>query len=1331
MSAEEGSVRASVRRARPVTDGCSQRDRFPEPLREGYFAPNELELEDLITYMARVAGNLRFDPPPGAGFATPPASSGGRSDWSDLFTDEPLVTLAEIASLKVPAERARLLRLRDPAASARVVNHLGEQLLHWRRTLDRRATLELEGVRRALDDAVDELADVWAVPVNAGRKARSEAGAEARPDARPEAAFVPAWSAFAGLQRGGPEVVAVPKSEGAAPQREGAELEHLTNAGDRVLGMIAPLQEECRSLLERLLHGGRTEPALALLISFLRLAGLARDRMNAFPRRRLEFYYLDVLGFSPLPRIPDHAWVSLAPAPGIREVVVPAATRFGAGRGPENRDVVFRSDREMRITDARVASLCGLVLERDPLVSPERELGYASALSTRRVEPAAGVEVKGDASRAGGAGARALFDAVDGVAPGAAAAAEVGFAVASPALLLGGGERTIEISFDLRRPSAPDTAPERSTPFQRVGEVFALELMSTEPPPPGEARRRREVLERALAQLAPEDPAAEVLRDLFRRDRHAVFRDLFRRALQVEVTSESGWRVVPAPFVGALNEGSGFRVVLELGPGDGPVVPLDPELHGDRYATQLPVARFRINADAPFFPYSLLRALELARVNITTTVEGLTDLVAYNRVGPLDASRPFQPFGPMPDLESMVAIGCHEAARKRLREAWLEIEWGGLPTDVGGWATHYRGYEGDYTGDPFVVDVAVARDRGWYPATESDRPRRVLFSRDAEGRLEKRIRLDLPVLAHFEPLDPSVGEAEYRRDPRLRNGVFRMSLRPSAVDFGHAAYPRLLTRAVQKNARRRRPEPEPRAPWTPTIDRISFNYVARSTIRLDGEGADGAEGVVFHDHPFGSFDLRTARSDERYALLPGTPGAPGPVAEGAPEPGAFLFVGLSATTPGGRLDLLFDVSAGGVDRESGTGPLEWYYLASNRWRRLSPVQVVDDSTGGMQRTGVVTLDVPTDIDGENTILPPGLHWLAVGGDRLGPAIPRIRSVSTGGLRVVWDPEGSDRVNPGIPIPAGTIASPLDRVPGLGSVVQVAPSTGGRPAEDFERLATRVSERLRHKNRAVTPWDHERIVLERFPAVSKVKCFPNTDIRTWPEPAPGTITLVVVPRLLGPPRQGWRPRGFSPLELEEMAREICSVASAAARIEVVNPAWESVLVRCRIKLLDGAQRGRDLDEIDRALIEHLAPWNPDGLGGRFGWSVREREVAALLYAMPSVEFVTEVSLLHVSEDKDVPGAHFRNDTARTFEPTALPHLSDDVRRRRERVSEGAAEARHDDFDQEVSGRYPWSLAVPRPSHVVEASEEVAPVEPRITGFGKLEVGSDFILEPHDD
>jgi hypothetical protein len=49
------------------------------------------------------------------------------------------------------------------------------------------------------------------------------------------------------------------------------------------------------------------------------------------------------------------------------------------------------------------------------------------------------------------------------------------------------------------------------------------------------------------------------------------------------------------------------------------------------------------------------------------------------------------------------------------------------------------------------------------------------------------------------------------------------------------------------------------------------------------------------------------------------------------------------------------------------------------------------------------------------------------------------------------------------------------------------SFGGRETEDTTEFYQRVSERLRHKERAITIFDYERLVLESFPEVYKVEC----------------------------------------------------------------------------------------------------------------------------------------------------------------------------------------------------------------------------------------------------
>ncbi len=67
---------------------------------------------------------------------------------------------------------------------------------------------------------------------------------------------------------------------------------------------------------------------------------------------------------------------------------------------------------------------------------------------------------------------------------------------------------------------------------------------------------------------------------------------------------------------------------------------------------------------------------------------------------------------------------------------------------------------------------------------------------------------------------------------------------------------------------------------------------------------------------------------------------------------------------------------------------------------------------------------------------------------------------------------------------------------------------------------RVSERLRHKHRAVTVSDYERLVLENYPQIHKVKCISHTGIITgknnnkkYSETLPGNVTMVTMPDLI--------------------------------------------------------------------------------------------------------------------------------------------------------------------------------------------------------------------------
>lgn len=1291
-------------------DGTRREDRFPEPLAPGWFRPEELDAGALLRVAARVAGNLHWVDPEGR-------RSGS---WADLYREDEAFVLTEMAALDPERLRASFQRVGwegGEAERARRVRALAADMDRWMRVLRRSEHARSAGLAATLHDMVER---ELGVALRAADVV-SPGGAKDRGEDR--WSFLPVWEQ-AEKRDDGPTAGAEEEARAEAGVEEGWRA--LVNAA-------AYLAEPARSCLEEVRSSQRVPPAMALALAFVELLGETRAGLDAFPRRRLDFYYRQVLGMRPRDRRPDRAHLVVAPAAGVPSLVVPAGTRFSAPLGGEDR--VYTADEDVVVGDARVVALRSLCYERDRLISPERELGFVTGvLGAASQAPDVREIGRGPAPAFGGAGAGNPWTS-EGVG--------VGFAVASPVLELAEGRR--EVVFDLelgdplegpRRTVAEDVAALAGIPdggaedlFRRVGRIFSRALLSAaargrEPGSgdravlaPALAGRVLDEARRILDGEGPEEAdSLGVLEDLFSRDAGILFHQLFRTALRVRLTGREGWEEASRVHVAPLPPGAartGLRVELKLGPEAGPVVRRDPDVHGAGYGEGLPIVAFRVNPQAVFCPFSLLDALRLRAVEVEVTVDGVRDLVLHNSLGPLDPSRPFQPFGPMPTLESYLVVGSLEAARKKLVSAHLDVEWGDLPRAPGGFRQHYRLYGEEVTNDAFRVRVAVLRDGRWHPADPGRRPVEPVFETgDEGGGIAREAHIPLRVVEGFTPLSATATAEEFRALSRARQGLFRLSLSPSRATFGHHAYPRLLTEVLSRNARRRRkPEPIPDPPYTPVMTRISLGYTARATLRPGAAGQDGAG--LFHDHPFGWERVGASGAEEAASLMPARPWTEGPEGHRRTRDG-YLLLGLSGSRLAGPLALLFHLrpDATGQDgTEDEPDPL-WFHLEGNRWRPLEPARVLGDGTRGFQGPGIVTLDLPEAGGAAGTVLPPGLRWVAVGmGRRRLSMVSRLLSVTAGAVAVTWqdDDAGARHLERGLP--PGSITRALSPVAGLGSVTQVGASFGGRPAEDAEAMIARTAERLRHKGRAVSVWDWERLVLDRFPAVWKVKVFPATRMGTA-GPAPGCVLVVVVPRP-APGEEDETPTPRLPSgELARIRSHLHDLASGFAHIQVRNPVYEGVQVRCTVKLAPGSRPGRCLQELNRSLVELISPWHPGGYGARFGWRIRRKEVEARLREIPWVELVTGFSLLQVTVDEG--GHHALDDTARPpWDPDGAG-LPPEVEPR------------------ELAARYPWSLAIPFRRHFIETTTRDVEIPAEVTGVGELEIGSNFILDagrPH--
>lgn len=60
---------------------------------------------------------------------------------------------------------------------------------------------------------------------------------------------------------------------------------------------------------------------------------------------------------------------------------------FSGGQDARLRDILYRSEQSLQVSDAEVKQVHSLLLKRDPLMSPERELDFVTAIHSDSLWP--------------------------------------------------------------------------------------------------------------------------------------------------------------------------------------------------------------------------------------------------------------------------------------------------------------------------------------------------------------------------------------------------------------------------------------------------------------------------------------------------------------------------------------------------------------------------------------------------------------------------------------------------------------------------------------------------------------------------------------------------------------------------------------------------------------------------------------------------------------------------------------------------------------------------------------------------------------------------------
>ena len=1012
--------------------------------------------------------------------------------------------------------------------------------------------------------------------------------------------------------------------------------------------------------LSQSLKSDKHYPEVALFLAFLKLFKYAQGDINNLSRRHLEFYYAQVLRQTPKPAVLDKVYLKFQLYDTALSAEVKKGSEFLAGMDEAGNDIIYKADYNLIVNKAKIEKLNTIYINNNPLnIKGVRKELYSNILSARIPLERQIVE-SSDLDNLPALKTYATFgenQETKGEDEKTMTTAKIGFALSSPNLVLTEGDREITLSFYF----TPDSFGYMQ---QYIKDIAMLNKV----------------------------------------DENETFIKIFMEAFSIDITTDIGWHKIDNYVVKRDEENSTLIVSFIIKSSGPSIVNFDKSLHYSAYAATNPVIRFILNSDGYIYPFSLMNKLILDRLVIDTSVKGMKNLVLHNNVGEINAANPFLPFGPLPNIGSYLLIGSNEIFQRSLNYLKINIEWYDLPRGNTGFKEHYETYDLDIDNASYEVDLSVLDGGRWHPLQHSERQNFKLFRTEddplapepkPEGKLHESTFLNdinIDIISRTPNYSKINDSLTY--DNMVQRGFVKLELTAPQHAFGHSVYPTVLSKAATKNIKRsflKKPTSEeeiPEQPYTPMMKSLSVDYGSSSVISFDrSKKTDETKSVgsLFHIHPFGECLTFPDNSKQFTMLLPEY------------EFQGSLIIGLADLNPPQTVTMLFEMHDDyTVSSEEDPPSIEWSYLVNNEWTTLKASRILNDQTQGFLRTGIINIELPSDIAKGNTILDPNLFWLRAVVYKNIEVASKLVSVTTQVLTATFEDVNNTAImghHLDKPLPAGSIRRSINNIVGIQSVEQPLKSFNGLPAEKPTKFYTRVAERLRHKKRAITSWDYERLILQKFHEIYKVTCLPNMTSNNLD--SPGSVLIVVTPYNtdMANPNE---PMASSEL-LYKIKSYLQQFVSPFVKLEVRNPNFERLRIICSVKFKEGYNFGfyiqRLNDEIKRYISRSILDSDRSvDLGGKINTS----DILSFMRTLPYVEFITKFSMIQTA--RDFQGRHMLLDTAREGDPK--PYLN---------------------------ATKPWSVLVSANVHQITVLNEKMEQQSRQAGINYLELGEDFIVE----
>ena len=918
---------------------------------------------------------------------------------------------------------------------------------------------------------------------------------------------------------------------------------------------------------------GNADPFFGLFISFLKLLNYPQKSLNDIPERHLDYYYKEVLKIKEKSFVPDKVHVLFELAKNADSAFIDGGILLDAGEDDEGNSRKYEITHPFVVNHATIGSIRGIH-------AINGELRYAyNAKHPQGIDE----------------------DADEGVSWQAFGndewpKADIGVYIASHVLKLKEGKRFVTVELEIDNP--PDSLPISGVSVHFTGEDDWLSSSIEEAP------------------------------------------QLVGKKIQ-------------------------FKVKLDAD--EDAVSSYAEEKHNDGLSASLPVMRVIFTGVGA---YEALSSIVLKKVAIEVRVEGVKSLQLQNKQGTIDPENPFMPFGSIPKPGSRFIIRCEELNDKPLKDVEFHLNWLNHPSNFSDYYKHYTRNSSSTVSTPHQFD-----SQRNVPQRNIPRHARMISSQDSSfssyGRFVRphnpvmitdniqihsarmlddfyrlnffandvlRTRFTMQVKSPYKSSHGSFrmfgagAETPKERDIQLnglnnesaRNGHFEFELESS---FFHESYNKIYVAEILKASslgnNEISPDLLPNKPYTPLLDELRMSYTSK--VELDVSDNNHSENeahlTLFYKHPFGVEQVK----------------------EGSPRlvpvyNQQYLYIGIDKLEAGSNVRLLFQVDEGSENPEATSEfPIDWHVLSGSQWHALSGEQLIYDNTNNFLRSGIVELQIPNHIAPAHLLFEADFIWIRITLKNAADSVPRFVDVHTQAGEAIFLDANNDRQHLNNGLPENTIDQLHFRRSSVKSVSQPYASFGGERSETAPDFYRRVSERLRHKDRAVSIWDYEHLILEAFPGIHKVKCLNHTlkDERSLIEHSPGNVTVVLIPKLSAL-------SGTHRMEPKVGSDLISRVQSFLARRSsphvnhcVCNPLYEKVSFHFRVKFKNGLDFNHHKGRIQDDLLRWLTPWAFDASEDiLFEGSVYLYDVIHFLEKLEYVDFVEDLNMYHESVDGDL-------------------------------------------------------------------------------------------------